>query len=578
MKRTRGVLGKRRWFWLLLVLAPVVAPLGAFGYAPSDPLYYEQWALEKIGVPCAWQYTSGSPDVIVAVLDTGVDLGHPDLAGRLVPGYDFVDGDDEPRDENGHGTHVAGIIAAIANNDLGVAGIAPGVRIMPVRVLDGEGYGTDGAIADGLRYAADHGARVINMSLGSFIPTGDTIDQAVNYAIDRGVIVVIAAGNDYLPLPNFAGGLNRDAIVVAATDEDDVKASFSNSGPWVDISAPGVHIYSTMPTYPVWLVEEDGYSSDYDVLSGTSMATPVVSAAAALVISLHPGWSAGQVRQQLIDTAADISEQNPEYQNSFQLLLGSGRVDACAAFSGQPVPPPTGRPIEPTEIVATLEPLIPTAEVIATSVEETAAPLIPTAEAIVTEIGSSPAPASPTSTGSGETAAPTATPTRKGGGVGSSSSAGGVVFLVVLGLSLGAFFIWNSRRPITAPARRPIGPSDGGSGGPVVPGPLALAEPAPVWGSVSVLRGPHAGQTFTLSAAVVNLGRQPEFEIRLERDPYVSRRHACLWRQGRQVYLRDLGSSHGTYVNGVAVVGDRLLQGRERIFLGQSEVLLRLWS
>lgn len=559
----------RGWVLLLSLVGLLLTglPVRSQAQGPDDPLYVRQWALRRIGAPCAWQYTHGSASVVVAVLDTGVDLEHPDLSDRLVPGYDFVDGDTVPRDEYGHGTHVAGIIAAVSNNGIGVAGVADGVHIMPIRVLDSEGFGYDADIADGIRYAADHGARVINMSLGSVIPSGDTIDHAIDYAIDQGVVVVIAAGNDFLPLPNWAGGLHPDTIVVAATDENDVKAPFSNTGPWVDISAPGVDIYSTVPTYPVFLTTERGVSQDYDALDGTSMATPFVSAVAALVFSAHPSWSASQVRQHILNTAADISEENPEWQNEFQPMLGSGRVDACAALTGASVATPTPSPLPATMPTKGPTVLLPP-ETIPVPVSS---PLPP--ETTITE-GDTPPPITETPTGIPAT--PTMrvarTPTRetdRENSPGGTASTGSVLFVTILVGGLLIFFYWNNSRPV--PQAIPPAPQLGGSGMVTSPQPQG-----PVWGWLLVRSGPHTGQRFPLQGDHIDIGRSRDLLVQLFNDHYVSRHHARVLRQGQQIAIRDLGSTHGTRVNGQLLTQTQALRDGLRIQVGQSELLIHL--
>ncbi len=164
---------------------------------PNDPYYApRQWNLRRIGLEDAWETTTGAAAVIVAVLDTGADLTHPDLAARLVPGYDFAFGDSIPADDHGHGTHVAGIVGAASDNGIGVAGVAWGSRIMPVKVFDESGTGTDTGVALGIRWAADHGARIINIS-GGTSAAGLVVRDAVAYAADRGCLVIAAAGNSY---------------------------------------------------------------------------------------------------------------------------------------------------------------------------------------------------------------------------------------------------------------------------------------------------------------------------------------------------------------------------------------------
>ncbi|MBX0326915.1 S8 family serine peptidase [Oscillochloris sp. ZM17-4] len=321
----------------------------AQGLSPNDPLYPDQWALGRVGAPCAWGVTTGREDLIVAVIDSGVDMSHPDLQGRLRrDGFDFVDNDGDPRDENGHGTHVAGIIAAALGNAEGGAGLAPSVQILPVRVMDAAGVGGDRRIAAGVGYAVDKGARVINLSLGSTLllatpESSPLISAAIRRALDAGAVVVVAAGNDFVPLPNAIVGGNEDVIVVAAATRDDRRAVFSNSGPWVDVTAPGERILSTMPTYPVFLTsdalpENQRFRQGYDSMSGTSQAAPFVSALAALLLSLHPEWSAAQVTAAITASAADIYPNMPSYYRRLR-LLGSGRIDACAALGGAAAAP-----------------------------------------------------------------------------------------------------------------------------------------------------------------------------------------------------------------------------------------------
>ena len=256
---------KRRILTAILFATLSLAPAAAFARSiaePNDPYYPDQWALTHVGATCAWERTIGSPDVTVAVVDSGVDMQHPDLVDRLRDdGRDFVDGDDDPSDENGHGTNVAGIIAATIDNGEGGAGLAPGVKILPVRVMNARGAGSDRAIARGIRFAADRGAQVINLSLGATLTIdADTVSEqvtsAIRYAQDKGALVIVAAGNDFLPLENAIVGENPDVLVVAATDQNDVKANFSNSGPWIGITAPCVHILSTMQTYDVYLTRQ----------------------------------------------------------------------------------------------------------------------------------------------------------------------------------------------------------------------------------------------------------------------------------------------------------------------------------
>lgn len=284
-----------------------------------DPLGAEQWALTAIGAPPAWTVTDGD-GVTIAVVDTGVDLDHPDLVDRLVPGWDFVDGDDEPDDPHGHGTHVAGIAAASADGNGGM-GVAPAASIMPLRVLDEQGSGDDADIAAAIDWAVEHGADVINLSLGDTgilgrISKGGVVNQSIRTATDAGVIVVAASGNEGATGRQYRLGV--EVVVVNATDRDGTVAAFSNVGDSRAISAPGVDILSTAPIGPSTLWPEG--SEGWESLDGTSMATPVVAGVAALVLAA--GTPPTEVAEVLMTTATPGADPH----------LGAGIVDAAAAL------------------------------------------------------------------------------------------------------------------------------------------------------------------------------------------------------------------------------------------------------
>ncbi|MCZ0980284.1 S8 family serine peptidase [Streptomyces diastatochromogenes] len=241
--------------------------------------------------------------------------------GRLVAGHDFVDGDDQPKDLNGHGTHVAGIAAAHTDNGVGVAGGAPGAKIMPVRVLGADGSGSNANITQGIVWAADHGAHVINLSLGESglmarLLKGGTLNQAIAHANAKGAVVVAAAGNDSTVLQPYK--VDTPVLVVNAADEKGQPASFTNFGAQNAVSAPGVDILSTLPTYTTKETLKD--TSGYGKLSGTSMASPYVSAVAALLH--HQGLDPAAIMRTIRDTAANPGQV---------LKLGLGNVDAAAA-------------------------------------------------------------------------------------------------------------------------------------------------------------------------------------------------------------------------------------------------------
>jgi subtilisin family serine protease len=288
-------------------------------YQPNDPRYSEQWHLPSIYAPSAWDVTVGSSQVTIAVIDTGVDYTHPDLAAKCVAGYNFVAHNTNPMDDHGHGTHVAGIAAAASNNGTGVAGVDWQARIMPVKVLNAQGSGYDSDVASGIRYAADNGAGVINMSLGS-PEYSYTLEEAVNYAYNKGVTIIAAAGND-------GGAVGYPAacdhvIAVGATDSGDRLASFSNRGPGLDLTAPGVNILSTVP-------------GGYQKMSGTSMASPIVAGCASLVLSRFPGDRPSDVESTLEAGATDLG--SPGYDTNF----GYGKVNpANAVRNNQPAPNP----------------------------------------------------------------------------------------------------------------------------------------------------------------------------------------------------------------------------------------------
>jgi type VII secretion-associated serine protease mycosin len=283
----------------------------------NDPMRSQQWALDKVSFESAWSVTSGQ-GVKVAVIDSGVEADHQDLAGSVLPGIDYVNPADDGRvDPNGHGTHVAGIIAAHVNNGLGIDGAAPGVKIIPVRVLDANGGGIASNVAKGIIWAADHGARVINLSLGGGKSAG--LEQAIQYANSRGSVVVAAGGNNGQAgnAPMYPAAY-PEAISVAAVDSNLSHPAFGNTGNYLDISAPGVGIVSLWGTSP----------TAYADASGTSMATPYASAEAALVISATPTLSALRVKQIMESTATNLGPAS---------LFGHGLINPRAAIAASRV-------------------------------------------------------------------------------------------------------------------------------------------------------------------------------------------------------------------------------------------------
>jgi thermitase len=295
---------------------------------PNDPSYGSQWGLPKIQAPAAWDVTTGATGVTIAVLDTGVSSSHPEFTGRLLTGKNTLTNTAFTDDVFGHGTHVAGIATARGNNGTGVSGVSWLNQILPVKVLGDDGYGTDLSVADGIIYAADQGARVINLSLGGD-PVGgacsQTLTSAVQYALARNVVIAAAAGNENSSVVICPARITG-VLSVGSSTESDGKSSFSNFGSLVSLAAPGSNIYSTLP-------------GGYGTLSGTSMATPFVSGAAALVLAANPGWTEAQVRNRLLTTTNPINFGG-------QTL---GRLNAGAALGAAPPPPPpcSGRDCPP---------------------------------------------------------------------------------------------------------------------------------------------------------------------------------------------------------------------------------------
>ena len=283
-------------------------------FVPDDTWYERyQYAPKITGIDQAWDLSQGDPNVLVAVLDTGVKLEHPDLQGKYIPGYDYIQDDDEPRDDYGHGTHVAGIVGATVGNGEGVAGIANQSRVLVVKVLNENNSGKYSQIAAGIVFAADQGARVINLSLGGTAWSSTLLD-AVTYATDKGALVVAAVGNSNSSTPFYPAAF-PNVMGIAASDYNDARWSLSNYGDQVSVAAPGVSIFST----------EWAGGADYGFRSGTSMAAPHVSGLAALMISCNEDLSATEVRTMIESTAKDLGNEG------YDVYFGHGRIDGYAA-------------------------------------------------------------------------------------------------------------------------------------------------------------------------------------------------------------------------------------------------------
>jgi thermitase len=292
------------------------------GY-PNDEMFEKQYAHKLTSSQAGWAIQKGNADMVLAIVDTGVDLKHPDLAAKLIKGYDFVDKDEDPNDGQGHGTHCAGISAALTDNKIGVAGYAPGVKVMPVRVLDNRGSGTWADVAAGIAYAADNGAKVISLSLGGGSDSA-VVGDAVRHALSKDAVVVAAMGNSGREQKSYPAAY-PGVVAVGATDSSDARASFSQYGPWISVSAPGVNILSTFPTYASGMP-----SKDYGSISGTSMATPAVAGLAALVRSQFPALTQEQVKAHLEATSDDRGDAG------FDKYYGHGRVNVAKALSTAP--------------------------------------------------------------------------------------------------------------------------------------------------------------------------------------------------------------------------------------------------
>ncbi len=303
---------------------------------PNDPYYSPyQWHMTRIGMEAAWDISTGS-GAIVAVIDTGVKQSLTDLAGtNFMAGYDFINNDNDPTDDEGHGSHVSGTIAQTTNNNTGVTGIAYNCTIMPVKVLDSAGNGSYTSIANGIYYATDNGAHIINMSLRGLTPSS-TIEDAVNYAWNNGVLVVSAAGNDSQNIPVYPAAYTN-SMSVSATNYLDEKADYSNWHYTVDICAPGGDGNDNNGDgYMDGVLQNtfSGTSEGYYFYTGTSMATPHVVGVAALLKAQNPSRTNADLRNLLETTAEDLGTAGLDD------YFGWGIVDAEAALGGGTPPDP----------------------------------------------------------------------------------------------------------------------------------------------------------------------------------------------------------------------------------------------
>jgi serine protease len=312
---------------------------------PNDGYYKFQWHLDNssgsgINAEEAWDIADGS-GIIVAVIDTGIAQNAPDLGNtKFVAGYDFINGDADPSDDNGHGTHVAGTIAQSTNNSYGTAGVAYGAALMPLKALNKSGGGSHTAIANSIYYAANNGAHVINMSLGGAVGS-DTLRNAVKYAFEKGVTIIAAAGNESSNLPHYPSSYNEYVISVGATDYNSKLSYYSNYGSDVDILAPGGDINADL--------NNDGYGDGvlqqtferqnrfgFYFFQGTSMAAPHVAGAAALVLSKNNALSPDKVRESLLSGAKNLGKIGPDKIYDYKLLDAYASLSALAPVNQPP--------------------------------------------------------------------------------------------------------------------------------------------------------------------------------------------------------------------------------------------------
>ncbi|MBR8835705.1 MAG: peptidase S8 [Stigonema ocellatum SAG 48.90 = DSM 106950] len=337
---TSGSYNSTSGYGLVNAAAAVAKAAGQNTFADVPTLGGNNWAADLIKAPEVWAKGYTGKNVVVAVLDTGVDYTHPELKdniwtnpnpgnGNDIHGWNFVDNNNNVLDTSqiGHGTHVAGTIAG-ENNGLGVTGIAYDAKIMPVKVLDNSGSGSYTSIINGIHYAADHGANVINLSLGGSYPYS-SLESAIKYASSKGVIVVMAAGNDSAAAPGYPARYAQNwGLAVGAVDQNKSMAYFSNqsgSNPLAYVTAPGVNIYSTLP------------GNKYTTYSGTSMATPHVAGLVALMLSANHNLTDSQVRQIITGTAQSTTQAATKTASfastSFNTQLITNNITQTSSFS-----------------------------------------------------------------------------------------------------------------------------------------------------------------------------------------------------------------------------------------------------
>lgn len=326
----------------------------------NDQSYNLQWGLKNTGqdiegkkgmanadinAEAAWAVTKGN-GVKIAVLDTGIDPNHPDISSKIVAQKDFTSPPQGVNDLDGHGTHVAGIVAAVTDNTTGIAGICPECQLVIAKTIGNDGLANTSNIVSAVNWVADPNqgdAKVINMSLAGPV-TDPALQQAINDAWGKGVVIVAAAGNKGNTAKMYPGAYTN-VVSVAATDNNDMKASFSNYGTWVSVAAPGVAIYSTLPTYPYNMQVDDKTQLNYDYLSGTSMATPMTSGVVGLILASHAGISNADAVKILCDTSDKITGTGTNWI--------CGRINAGKAVVGSI---PISNPVSTAPSLSTIVP------------------------------------------------------------------------------------------------------------------------------------------------------------------------------------------------------------------------------
>jgi subtilisin family serine protease len=283
----------------------------------NDSYINYEWSLKSSQVDSSWSLITQKKQIKVAVIDTGVDYTHPDLQGRIdvEDGFNFVNNTTNVKDDNGHGTHLAGIIAASSNNGIGISGITGSldVKIVPVKVLNSQGVGDSDIIAQGIKYAADKGVQVINLSLGGMEKSTE-INAAIDYAVSKNIAIIAASGNDGTDCASYTPANNPKVITVSAIGQNDKIAYFSNYGNNVSVSAPGVNILSTY------------LNGKYAYMSGTSMAAPIVTGVVAMIKAQNPDLTPTEISTILKNSSTDLGQKGKD------VYYGYGKINALKSI------------------------------------------------------------------------------------------------------------------------------------------------------------------------------------------------------------------------------------------------------